>query len=170
MLQVSGFVENGRPENLQNVLVIGAFYDAEGWVIGVGSNFVVGPDTILAAGKRSSVSLTPQSLNMGDFADYRLIVANNHSIVDSVPRELEPGIVMADGAFIHGQLTFSGPVAASLPTMWAATYDDQGKLMEVAMGYVEPDPLEPGVTGTFMIELLHPDYATYELFGKYFLE
>lgn len=169
-MQAGAIVENGTPENLQYVLVIGVFYDTEGRVIGVGSNFPAGPDTILAAGKRSSVSFTPQPLNMGDFADYRLIVANNHSAVDPVPPELETGIVMAEGAVIHGQLTFPGPGGASLPIMWAATYDDLGKLIEIAMGYVEPDPLEPGVTGTFMIELLHPDYATYELYGEYFLE
>ncbi len=81
-IQVSGMVENGTPDNLQYVMVVGVFYDTEGRVIGVGSNFPVGPDEILVPGKRAPFQFNPKPSNMGDYTNYRLIMTNNQSVVD----------------------------------------------------------------------------------------
>jgi hypothetical protein len=170
MLQVSGMVKNGTSENLQYVMVVGVFYDSEGHVIGVGSSFAVGPDEVLTSGKRTPFQFNPEPFNMGEYADYRLIMTNNGSPVDSVPPMFVINSVETGSGFLHGEVTFPGPGSANLPILWVATFDNQGKLIEVAQSYIEPDPLGAGKTGTFKIELLHPEYVTNELYSEYFIE
>jgi hypothetical protein len=170
MLQVSGMVENGTPDYLQYVMIVGVFYDSEGRVIGVGNNFVIGPDEILIPGGRAPFQFNPQPFNMGEYADYRLIMTNNGFSVDSAPPEFETNNVMAEQGFIHGELTFPGPGSAGLPILWAATFDAQGKLVEVSWNYIEADSLVVGETAAFKIELNLADYATYELYSEYFIE
>jgi hypothetical protein len=170
MLQVSGLVENGTPNHLQYVMVVGVFYDAEGRVIGVGGNFPAGPDEILIPGKHAPFQFNPKPFNMGEYTDFRLIMTNNGHPVDSVPPEFEIGTVQAVPRILQGEVTFPGPGQAGLPILWAATFDEQGKLIEVAWNYIEADTLGAGETGAFSIELDQADYTTYELFSEYFTE
>jgi hypothetical protein len=170
MLNVYGMVNNGTTENLQYVMVVGVFYDSEGRVIGVGSNFAIGPDEVLISGKRAPFQFNPEPFNMGEYADYRLIMTNNGFPVDSAPPMFEINSVETGSGFLQGDVTFPGPGSANLPILWVATFDNQGKLIEVAQSYIEPDTLDAGKTGTFRIELLHPEYVTYELYSEYFIE
>ena len=168
ILEVYGMVENGTPDSLQYVMVVGVFYDAQGRVIGVGSNFPVGPDEILVPGKRAPFYFNPKPSNMVDYADYRLIMSNNHSITDQILPEFEIVTVEAEPGFLRGTVTFPGPGNAEVPILWVATFDDQGKLIEVAMGDIDPFPLGAGEMGAFEIKLDHEEYATYELYSEYF--
>jgi hypothetical protein len=170
MLQVSGMVENGTPDNLLYVMVVGVFYDSEGRVIGVGSNFAVGPDEVLMSGKRAPFQFYPEPFNMGEYADYRLIMTNNGSPIDSAPPMFKINSVETGTGYLQGNVTFPGPGSANLPILWVATFDNQGKLIEVAQSYIEPDTLGAGKTGTFRIELLHPEYDKYELYSEYFIQ
>jgi hypothetical protein len=170
MLQVSGMVQNGTSDNLQYVMIVGVFYDTEGRVIGVGSNFAVGPDEVLISGKRAPFQLSPQPFNMGEYADYRLIMTNNGFPVNTASPEFKINSIQKGSGFLQGDVTFPGPGSATLPILWVATFDKQGRLIEVAQTYIEPVTLETGKTVTFKIELLYPEYVTYEFYSEYFIE
>lgn len=170
MVQASGMVENGTSEYLQYVMIVGVFYDVEGRVIGVGSNFVVGPDQVLVPGKRAPFQFYVDPFNMGEYADYRLIMTNNGYPVDKALPEFQIGSVETGPGSLTGKVTFPGPGSAGLTTLWIATFDNQGKLIEVASSYIVPDTLGAGESGTFEFNLRYPQYATYELYSEYFAQ
>jgi hypothetical protein len=144
-----------------------AFYDQQGTVLRVTRNPVSSPGNILNPGEVAPFG-TYVWPPLQEYTNYRLVVVGYPTDAPQPP-PLEIFDMVETADQLAGKVKYTGQGVANYPMVIAVFYDQDGKIVEMGTGAVDPDKLTSGETGSFDMPIYF-EYDHYELYTQYSLE
>ena len=166
-VNVNGLVRNELDTNVELADVIAVFYDQQGTVLRVVRNPVSSPGNILTPGEVAPFG-TFVWPPLTDYTSYRLVVVGGTTQVPQPP-PLEISDVVETADQLAGKVKYTGQGVAKYPFVIAVFYDQDGKIVSMGTGSVEPDKIASGETGSFDMPIYF-EYDHYEFYTQYSLE
>jgi len=166
-VHVYGLVKNELDTNVELADVFAVFYDEQGTVLRVARYPVSSPGDILKPGEVAPFGgfVWPP---LTEYASYRLVVVGYPTEVPQPP-PLEISDVVETADQLAGKVKYTGPGVANYPFVIAVFYDQDGKIVSMGTGSVEPDKIASGETGSFDMPIYF-EYDHYEFYTQYSLE
>ena len=166
-VHVYGLVKNELDTNVELADVFAVFYDEQGTVLRVARYPVSSPGDILKPGEVAPFGgfVWPP---LTEYASYRLVVVGYPTEVPQPP-QLEISDVVETADQLAGKVKYTGQGVANYPFVIAVFYNQDGKIVSMGTGSVEPDKLVSGETGSFDMPIYF-EYDHYEFYTQYSLE